>query len=101
MENKGRFREEKRGKYKRLSLFNDEELRLQASMWVRENVVNESGPNMTARSFCQWDNETLLPSSNLPAFFPRSITVITATRWLHRLGYRPKSHKKGTYVDGH
>ena len=101
MDNKGKFKEEKRGKHKRVCLFNDEDLRLQASMWVREYAVNKSGPNMTARNLCQWVNETLLPSSNLPPFFPRSITVITATRWLHRLGYRPKSHKKGAYVDGH
>lgn len=101
MDNKGHFKEEKRGKHKRVCLFNDEDLRLRASMWVRENAVNKSGPNMTARDFCQWVNETLLPSSSLPPFFPRSITVITATRWLHRLGYRPKSHKKGAYVDGH
>ena len=25
----------------------------------------------------------------------------TATRWLHCLGFRPTSHKKGAYVDGH
>ena len=101
MQNKGKFREEQHGKYKRICLFNDENLRLRASMWVRENAVNKGGPNMPARSFCQWVNETLLPSSNLPPFFPRSITVITATRWLHRLGYCPTGHKKGAYVDGH
>ena len=44
---------------------------------------------------------TKRPSSNLPPFPPRSIRVITATRWLHRLGYRPQSHRKGIYIDGH
>lgn len=100
-DNKGSFKEEKRGKYKRLSLFNDENLRLKAAMWVRENAVRKGEANMTARSFCQWINNDLLPSSNLPANFPRSICVRTATKWLHRLGYRPQSHKKGAYVDGH
>ena len=55
---------------------------------------------MTAQSFCQWVNDHLLPSQNLPPELPRSISVRTATRWLRRLGFRPQSHKKGTYVDG-
>ena len=101
MENKGEFREERRGKHKKMSLFNDENLRLQASMWVRENAVKKGEPNMTARSFCQWIKETLLPSTNLPPFSPRTIRVITATRWLHRLVNRPQSHRKGIYIDGH
>ena len=60
-------------KHKRVCLFNDEDLRLQPSMRVRENAVSKGGPNMTARAFCQWVNETLLPSSNFPPFFPRSV----------------------------
>ena len=47
--------EEKCGKHKRDCLFNDEDLRLQASMWVRENAVSKGG---TASAFCQWVNET-------------------------------------------
>ena len=99
-ENRGKFKDEARGKYKRFCLFNDESLRLQASMWVREHAVKKGAPNMVARSFCQWVNE-LLPSSDLPPNLPRSIAVITATRWLCRLGFCPTSHKKGTYVDSH
>lgn len=100
-ENRGRFKDEARGKYKRFCLFNDESLRLQASMWIRENAVKKGAPNLVARSFCQWVNNELLPSSDLPPNLPRSITVRTANRWLHRLGFRPTSHKKGAYVDGH
>ena len=88
-------------KYKRFCLFNDETLRLQAAMWVRENAVKKGAPNLVAREFCQWVNNELLPSSDLPPNLPRDITVRTATRWLHRLGFRPTSHKKGAYVDGH
>ena len=43
----------------------------------------------------------LLPSHVLPPHFPRTISVRTANRWLHNLGFTPKSHKKGLYVDGH
>jgi hypothetical protein len=52
----------------------------------------------TAGSFHSSVNNELLPSSNLPPNFPCSNGVKTATRWLHRLGYHPTSHKK---VDGH
>ena len=91
--NNGMFKEERRGKYKRLSLFNDESLRLKAAMWVREHAVRKGEANMTASSFCAWVNEELLPSSNLPPHFPRSIGLHTATRWLHHLGYRPQSQE--------
>jgi len=100
-ENHGTFRDESRGKYKRICLFNEETLRLQAAMWIRENAVRKGAPNLVAREFCQWVNNELLPSSDLPPNLPRTITVRTATRWLHRLGFRPTSHKKGAYVDGH
>ena len=99
--NGGKFSETKQGKYKRHWLLNDENLRLEASMWVRENSYKKGEPNMTAQSFCQWVNDHLLPSQNLPPELPRSISLRTATRWLRRLGFRPQSHKKGAYVDGH
>lgn len=52
--NKGHFSESSRGKYKRVSLLNDENLRLEASMWVRENANKKGSANMTAASFCAW-----------------------------------------------
>ena len=100
-ENRGKFPESRQGKFERHCLFNDENLRLQAAMWVRENSYQKGEANMTARSFCQWVNDHLLPTQDLPPELPRSISVRTATRWLRRLGFRPKSHKKGAYVDGH
>jgi hypothetical protein len=99
--NKGHFSESTRGKYSRMSLLNDETLRLEASMWVRDNANKKGAPNMTAASFCSWVNEELLPSATLPPSYPRFIGLRTATRWLHRLGFRPCGHRKGAYVDGH
>ena len=46
-------------------------------------------------------NNELLPSHNLAPNLPRTISVRTANRWLHRMGLTPQSHKKGSYVDGH
>ena len=51
---------------------------------------------MTAQSFCDWINNDLLPSSHLPPHFPQSISLRTAIRWLHHLGF-----KKGIYIGGH
>ena len=100
-ENKGHFKEEKRGKYQRQCLFNDENLRMEAAMFVRENGCKKGEANLNAKLFCQWVNNDLLPSSDLPPNLPRMISVRTATRWLHRLGFRKLGHKKGAYVDGH
>ena len=101
IENKGQFPEMKQGRYKRMCLLNDDELRLEASMWVRASAYQKGEANMTASTFCQWVNDDLLPSHHLPPELPRSISLRTAMRWLHKLGFRPTSHKKGAYVDGH
>ena len=95
-EQKGNFKEGRQGKYKRHCLLN-ESLMLQCGS---EKCI-QGEANMTAKSFCQWVNDQLLPSRDLPPNLPRAISVCTATRWLHQLGYRPQSHKKGAYVDGH
>ena len=99
--NKGKFKETRQGKYRRNCLLKDENLRLEAAIWVREHACKKGEANMTAKAFCQWVNEELLPLHNLPPNLPQSISVRTATRWLHQLGYHPLSHKKGAYVDGH
>ena len=88
-DNKGQFTETKQGKYKRNNLINDEDLRLDAAMYVREHAYQKGAANMTAKSFCQWVNTDLLPSHTLAPQLPRSISVRTATRWLHQLGFRP------------
>jgi len=56
---------------------------------------------MTATTFANWVNVDLLPNSHLPPGFPRSITPCTDRKWLHDLGFSPKSNKKGLYFDGH
>ena len=85
----GHFPEEKRGKYKRDCLITNEDIKLKAAMWVRENSYKKGATNMTAASFCSWVNDTLLLQHDLPANLPRRISLRTATRWLHHLGFRP------------
>ena len=81
-----------------MTLYSDEELNEKAAKWVRENAFAKGKPNMTAQSFCQWVNEDLLPSAQLPQHFPWRISLRTAVRWLH---YLPVRHHKGVYIDGH
>lgn len=95
---KGRFEDIKQGKYKRHCL---EELRLDAAMWARENAYKKGEASMMVVKFCQWVNNEFLPSHVLPSNLPLTISVRTANRWLHQLGFIPQSHKKGSYVDGH
>ena len=56
---------------------------------------------MNTAAFCEFVNTQLLPSSHLPPFFPHTVSLKTAIRWLHHLGFKPRSHKKGIYIDGH
>ena len=100
-ENKGKFKENNQGKYKRQCLMNEENLQLDAAMYVREHAYQKGAAKLVATSFCQWVNTDLLPSYTLSPQLPRSISMRTATRWLHQLGFRPQAHKKGAYVDGH
>ena len=100
-ENEGVLKERKKGKYERVTVYCDEELNKNAAKWVRENAFTKGKPNMTALSFCQWVNEDLLPSSQLPPHFQWRILLRTAFCWLHHFGFKPVSHRKGVYIDGH
>ena len=56
---------------------------------------------MTAITFCRWVNESLLPNSILEPGYPRHVSVQTARKWLHELGFQVLDKKKGIYIDGH
>ena len=70
-------------------------------MFVRENTHVKGWPNLTTHSFCLWINETLLPNESLEPGFPRRVSVETARRWLHELGFETLSSSKGLFFDGH
>ena len=56
---------------------------------------------MNTAAFCEFINNKLLPSSHLPPFFPHFVSLRTAVHWLRHLGFKPRSQKKGVYIDGH
>ena len=69
---------------------------------VRSNADVKGKPNMTAAGFCARVNSDLLPKvlNNHPSA-PSNISIRTARRWLHKLGFKQVSSKKGIYIDGH
>ena len=85
------FKETRQGKYERMCILNDEGLRKRASEFVRTNAFKKGEPNMTSVSFFKFVNNELLPSHLLSLHFPRMISLRTAIRWLHNLGFKPVS----------
>ena len=48
-----KFKETQEGKYERLQVFNDEELRERPSNSVRDNAFQKGEPYMTTSTFCE------------------------------------------------
>ena len=69
--------------------------------YVRQNASVKGRPNLTKHSLCHWINDELLPNENLEPGFPRHISVETARKWLHVLGFEVLSADKGMFFDGH
>ena len=99
-ENDMKFNDAQQGKYERQCVLSDEELRSQASLWVRKNAFKKGEPNMTSAIFCDYINNHLLPNHHLLPHFPRTISVCTAVRRLHQLGFKLVSHKKVSILMG-
>ena len=99
--NEGKLTLSRQGKYKRHCVYHNKDLNRKAREWVGENAFKKGEPNMNAAGFCEFVNNKLLPSSYLPPYFPRLVSLRTAIRWLCHLGFKPRSHKKGVYIDGH
>jgi hypothetical protein len=70
------------------NLLGDENLRKTATEW---NAFKKGQPNMSVLDFRDYVNSTLLPGQHLHPHFPRSISLCTAVRWLHRLSFKPMS----------
>ena len=98
----GEIPESKQGKYQRSGIvWNNEALNKKATRYIREHANVKGQPNLTVRMFCQWVNDDLLPNETLEPGFPRKISVETARKWMHELGFEVVTKKKGTFVDGH
>ena len=83
------------------SLWTSEELNKRAGDYIHSNANVKSKPNMTVSQFCHWVNKDLLPNETLEPGFPRKISVETARKRMHELGFEVVIKKKGTFIDGH
>ena len=100
--NDGVLPETKQGKYHRTGvLWYNEELNQKVAEYVRMNQSVKGTPNMTAIDFGKWVNKSLLPNSTLEPGYPRKVSVETARRWLHQLGFEIITPRKGIFIDGH
>ena len=101
-DNGGEVPESQQGKYRRNGiLWASEDLNYKACKFVRLHCNVKGQPNMKVFDFCSRVNNELLPSSTLEPGFPRQISIETARKWLHQLGFEYLSPKKGSFVDGH
>ena len=99
--NGGEFYDSQQGHYIRNNtLMTNEELCKRARVYVRQTSAPRGGPNLTASSFCQWVNNELL-NSVLDPGYPRRVSVETARKWLHELGFEILQRSKGVFIDGH
>ena len=96
MSNGGEFSESQQGHYVRL--MSNEELCERAREYVRENAAPRGRPYLTSGAFCQWE---LLPNTVLDPGYPRRVSVETARKWLHELGFSVLQMSKGVFIDGH
>ena len=99
--NEGSFPNSEQGNYQRSGvLWHNEELNKKAREFIKANASVKGKQNLTAGTFCQWVNGCLLVNNVLEPGYPRRISISTALRWLHNLGFQVIKKKKGTYVDG-
>ena len=68
---------------------------------MRANAAPRGRPNLTSSAFCQLVNDDLLPNSVLEPGYPCRVSVETARKWLHELGFDVLQMSKGVFIDGH
>ena len=79
--NSNNFPDSLQGRYQRRGvLWHNERLNKCVRQFVLENASVKGRPNMTARSFCHWVNEELLPNEPLEPCFPRRVSVETSRK---------------------
>ena len=101
--NQGSFPDSEQGRYQPSGvLWHNDELNKAALQFVqKKNTCVKGTKNLTSVSLCKWINEVLLMNSVLEPGYPRKVSLSTALRWLHNLGFEVVKKKKGTYVNGH
>ena len=81
-----------RGKHPKIeSKFSDERFQAKARKYAQDKGFVKGQPNLTLQQFVMWvEQEEAI-----------NISISTASRWLHELGFTHKQFSKGVYFDGH
>eukprot|EP00733_Pompholyxophrys_punicea_P000708 Pompholyxophrys_punicea_v1_NODE_242_length_2578_cov_11.424891.p3 type:complete len:105 gc:universal NODE_242_length_2578_cov_11.424891:1951-1637(-) len=80
------------------SPIHEEEVQKELRSYVKANSTKKGEPNLTTKSFAQ-AIQSILPKFGFQDL--KKISAETARRWLHRLGFTVRKHKKGVFIDGH
>ncbi len=90
-----KFPVSKRGKHqKTIRLIDDEDIAEKCRTWIHEQNFK-----VTPTTFKEFVEKELLP--NIGVTKRKSISLMTAMRWLNILGYSFQKHHQGIYYDGH
>ncbi|KAJ7210488.1 hypothetical protein GGX14DRAFT_625775 [Mycena pura] len=87
--------ERRGGKRVRRSFLHRDEIRTAVLTFLRSLPSGKVTPRVLANQL----NKTILPAAGIQN--THSISLRTARRWLHKLGWTYSQVKKGVYVDGH
>ena len=88
LNNNGQIPGNMQGKYQRSGVvWRCEILNRKASKYIRNNSNVKGRPNLTVGTFCEWINNDLLPNETLEPGYPRKVSVETARKWMHELGF--------------
>ena len=79
----------------------NEEICEKARVYVWQNTAPQGRPNVTAGAFYQWVNNEQLPNSVLEPGYPHRMSLETARKWLHELGFNVIQLTKRVFSDGH
>ena len=96
--NGGEFATSERGKYKRDTVLDQEDVTRKAVRWLREKVHDRKF-NLTHKRFQTWLNE-YLQKLEFPDTIKKNVSEATAFRYMKRLGFTHRRYKQG-YADGH
>lgn len=82
------------GKHKKtIRLIDDEDIAERCHMWIR------SQKGVTPSKFKEFVEKKLLKDSGITK--NKSISLVTASRWLNVLGYKFQQNRQDVYYDGH
>ena len=82
----GEIRNSRRGGNHKNPLTADENIKIKAIDWLRRATTKKNNC-LHVNNFCRWVNDILIPGENLPHNYPRSISRVTAWRWMNSLGF--------------